>query len=72
MEIYKRIMKINQMIEAESYVITNCDDMRLLENGFIPGTEIYIYRQVYGIISVAIRGTIIALRKEEYNKISVN
>jgi Fe2+ transport system protein FeoA len=65
-------MSIDKMIENESYIITNCDDMRLLENGFIPGTEIQIYRIVYGIISIAIRGTIIALRKEEYDKILVN
>jgi Fe2+ transport system protein FeoA len=64
-------MTIDRMKESYVATITNCDDIRLLENGFIPGTQIQIYRKVYGIISIAVRGTIIALRKEEYDKIIV-
>jgi Fe2+ transport system protein FeoA len=64
-------MKIDEMKEADVAVIIDCDDSRLLENGFIPGTKIQLYRKVYGIISIAVRGTIIALRKDEYDKIIV-
>jgi len=64
-------MNIDEIKEGKTVVITKCDDLRLLENGFVPGTKLQIYRKVYGIISVTIRGTIIALRKDEYEKITV-
>jgi len=64
-------MNIDKMTENEYYVVTNCDVMRLLEHGFIPGTKIQIYKKIPGMISVFIRGTIIALREDEFKKISI-
>ena len=53
------------------YIIAECNDIRLLEHGFTPGLEIKIYKKISGIVSICLRGTIIALRENEFEKISL-
>lgn len=53
---------LNKHVEIES-----CSKMYLLELGFVPGTKITIATYVFGMIVVFIRGTKIALRKEDFD-----
>jgi len=46
--------------------ILECSKIQLLEHGFVPGTKITILTKVFGMYVVSIRGTKIALRKEDF------
>ncbi|MCR4327192.1 MAG: FeoA domain-containing protein [Nanoarchaeota archaeon] len=65
------LKKIVDLVEGEEGVVESCENYRFLEQGFIPGTYIKMYKKLSGVISVCIRGTIIAARNKDYEKIFI-
>jgi len=63
---------IKDLIEGEKAIIFSCDDRCLLENGFVEGTPIEIYKKISGMTCVYLRGAIIAARDKEYEKVLIN
>lgn len=62
---------IGDLIEGEKAIIKDCVNYRLLEHGFVPGTQIEIYKKVNGITSVYLRGAIIACRDSEAKEVYI-
>ncbi|PJC45519.1 hypothetical protein CO037_01060 [Candidatus Pacearchaeota archaeon CG_4_9_14_0_2_um_filter_30_8] len=62
---------IKDLIEGEKAIISSCEDRKLLENGFVEGTPIEVYKKIYGITCVYIRGAIVAARDKEYEKVNI-
>ncbi|MBS3085002.1 ferrous iron transport protein A [Candidatus Pacearchaeota archaeon] len=62
---------ISDLTEGESTVITSCNNLRLLEHGFVPKTSITVYKKFLGLTCVSLRGAIIACRDKDYQEVSV-
>jgi len=60
---------MTDFIEGDYLIIESCDNIQLIENGFVEETVVQIYKIYGNIICFNIRGTRIALRDTQYNKI---
>ena len=64
-------MSIDELKVNEAGVIIDCTDFRLMEHGFVKGTPFYIYKKIYGMTCIHIRGAIIAFRNNMCRQILV-
>jgi Fe2+ transport system protein FeoA len=64
-------MKINNLNEKETAVIKECNNKHLLQHGFTPNTNIYVYKKFSNIMCFLIRGAIIAVRNSDCESIEV-
>ena len=62
---------ITDLVEGESGLVINCENSRLLEHGFVPGTFVKVYKKVSETTSVYLRGAIIAARDKNYELVFV-
>jgi len=67
----RKKVSINDLKKGETAVITKCDNRRLLEHGFTPGTHILIYSKIPFMTCVGIRGTVLVCRKTDCAKVEV-
>jgi len=65
------LRNITNLIEGESATIADCDCLRLLEHGFVPGTNVTVYKKLFDLTSVYLRGAIISYRDEDYRKVTL-
>lgn len=63
------MIKLIDLEINESGIIEHISDYKLMEHGFIPGTEFTIANKLLGIIVVSIRGTLLAIREIDLENI---
>lgn len=62
---------IKDLVEGDKATVLSCEDLRFMEEGFVEGTQIEVYKKFPGITCVYLRGAIIAARDKDYEKILV-
>lgn len=55
----------------KSYKIVSCKNLRLVELGFSNGSEIKIVRNCWYGVVVSLRGTLIGLRKKDFQDLEL-